>query len=154
MSLFELDGTITAIGQSVFDNNGTVYAYLEITEPGGGRTLVEKVAVCNDVGSQLSLGLSGRFYVDRIFRESGPLRCQLWGLKTEHRTVVDRKNLRKQIGIAKVLYGILTIPVLGIGFILIVSGIRMLVLSQRYDRNRFFFGGAVPPPLPLQTARI
>ncbi|MET4085589.1 hypothetical protein [Bradyrhizobium sp. S3.5.5] len=52
-------------------------AYLEITGPDGSRTLVEKVAVCNDVGSQLALGLSDLFYVDQIFRGSSQLRCEL-----------------------------------------------------------------------------
>lgn len=28
--------------------------------------MVEKVGVCNDVGSQLVLGLSGHFYIDRF----------------------------------------------------------------------------------------
>jgi hypothetical protein len=37
MDLFERDGTLTAIGQSVFSNDPTVYAYLEITDHTGWR---------------------------------------------------------------------------------------------------------------------
>lgn len=154
MSLFELEGTITAIGQSIFDNDGAVYAYLEITDQTGGRTTVDKVAVCNDVGAVLAIGLSGQFFVDRILRSSGPLRCQLWGIKTDRLAILDRKNLRRQIGLYNILRGIATIPILGLGFILIASGIRQLILADRYDRNRAFHGSAVPPPLPANAVRI
>src|SRR3954452_17808079 len=150
MSLFELHGTITSIGQSVFNNDGAVYAYVEISDAEGRRTLVEKVGVCNDVGSRLALGLSGRFYVDRFFR-SGDLRCQLWGLKTEHDVVIDATDLRVQVAVIKILKGIPAILVLGLGLILIASGIGLLVQCSRYDRRKFFFGAAVPPPLPVAT---
>lgn len=154
MSLFELEGTITAIGQSVFDNDIAVYAYLEIIDPAGGRTMVEKVAVCNDVGAVLAVGLSGQFFVDRMFRSSGALRCQLWGVRTERVAVLDRRNLRTQIGLLNILRGIATIPVLGLGFILIASGIRLLILSEQHDRNRCFYRGAIPPALPVDAVRI
>ncbi|WP_298254962.1 hypothetical protein [Bradyrhizobium sp.] len=155
--MFEIDGAITAIGQSIFDNEVVVYAYLEITDTAGTRTMIEKVAVCNDVGAVLGMGLSGRYYVDQIFRRSNSFRCQLWGVKTDRVAVIDRRNLRAQIGFLKILYGIVTIPILGLGFFLIVSGIRLLILSASYDRQRTFVGsrnGSVPPPLPARVVRI
>lgn len=63
---------VTALSQSVFDNDVTVYAYIGIEDGTGGRTLVEKVAVCNDIGSVLALGQRGRFYVDRLLRRETP----------------------------------------------------------------------------------
>jgi hypothetical protein len=153
MSLFELVGTITSIGQSVFSNDGTVYAYLEISDAEGRRTLVERVGVCNDVGSRLALGLSGRFYVDRFFR-SGNLRCQLWGVKTERDMVIDATDLRVRIAVIKILQGIPGILVLGLGLFFIASGIGLLVQCARNDRKKFFFEDAAPPPLPVATMRI
>ncbi|MDF0498166.1 hypothetical protein [Bradyrhizobium yuanmingense] len=148
-----MDGTITAIGQSVFDNSGALYAYLEITGADGGRTLVEKVAVCNDVGSRLAVGLTGLFYVDR-FRRSGELRCQLFGLKTDRASVMDGTDLRVHIGVLQILKGIPAILVFGLGLIMIASGIGLLIQCARYDRRRFFFGSAVSPPMATSTVRI
>jgi hypothetical protein len=153
MSLFELVGTITSIGQSVFNNDGAVYAYVEISDGEGRRTLVEKVGVCNDVGSRLALGLSGRFYVDRFFR-SGSLRCQLWGLKTDRDMVIDATDLRVRIAVIKILQGIPAILVLGLGLFFIGSGIGLLAQCARNNRRKFFFEGAMPPPLPVETVRI
>jgi hypothetical protein len=157
MNLFELKGTVTAIGQSVFDNDVAVYAFVEITDIEGGRTMIEKVAICNDIGAVFSTGVSGSFYIDRLFRGSGPLRCQLFGVKTDRAAVFDRLDLRKKTGMIKVLLGILTLPVIGIGLLLLLPGIHLLVLSARHDRTRFFYGaaGVGPPPLPVaQAARI
>ena len=97
MSLFELDGTITAIGQSIYDNDFHLYAYIEITDASGVRTLIEKVRVFNDVGALLAQGLTGRFYVDRIFDGANNLRCQLFGVRSDRATVLDPKDLRKRI---------------------------------------------------------
>lgn len=147
MSLFELEGTLTAIGQNVFSNDGVLYAYLEVTAGDGRRTLIEKVGVCNDVGSQLAVGISGRFYVDRFFR-SGPLRSQLWGLKTDRVSIVDDTDLRKTIAAAQIMKGIPAILIFGLGLFLIASGIGLLVQSARYNRNNFFWGGVVARRLP------
>lgn len=163
MNLFELSGTVTALGQSVFDNDMVVYAFVEITDLEGARTMVEKVAVCNDIGAVFAMGVSGSFYIDRLFRASGPLRCQLFGVKTDRVAVVDRSDLRKKVGLIKILWGILTLPVIGLGLLMILPGIHLLALSARHDRARFFYGangvhganGAMPPPLPVaQIARI
>jgi hypothetical protein len=157
MNLFELKGTVTAIGQSTFDNDVVVYAFVEITDFESGRTMIERVAVCNDIGAVFSMGVSGSFYIDRLFRASGPLRCQLFGVKTDRVAVFDRLDLRKKAGLIKVLLGILTLPVVGIGLLLLVPGIHLLVLSARHDRGRFFYGpnGVQPPPLAVApVARI
>ena len=157
MNLFELKGTVSALGQSVFDNDVVVYAFVEITDFEGGRTMIEKVAVCNDIGAVFAMGVSGSFYIDRLFRLSGPLRCQLFGVKTDRVAVFDRSDLRRKVGLIKILWGILTLPVIGLGLLMILPGIHLLVLSVRHDRSRFFQGvaGVGPPPLPVaQVARI
>ena len=59
MNLFEVEGTVTALGQNVFDNNVMIYAYIALTDTAGRRTMIEKVAVCNDIGSVLAVGQSG-----------------------------------------------------------------------------------------------
>lgn len=157
MNLFELRGKVTALGQSVFDNDIVVYAFVEITDLEGSRTMIEKVAVCNDIGTVFAMGVSGSFYIDRLFQASGPLRCQLFGVKTDRVAVFDRLDLRKQAGLLKVFWGIMTLPVMGLGLFLLFPGIHLLVLASRHDRARFFYGvnGVAPPPLPVaQVARI
>ncbi|MET4195069.1 hypothetical protein ABIB89_007699 [Bradyrhizobium sp. JR3.12] len=93
MNLFEVEGTVTALGQNVFDNNVMIYAYIAITDVSGRRTLIEKVAVCNDIGAVLELGQSRHFYLDRLFNSNNTLRCQLWGLRADGLAVVDRHNI-------------------------------------------------------------
>ncbi len=37
MSLFSISGSVTAIGQSIFNNDLSIYAYIELTEVSGRR---------------------------------------------------------------------------------------------------------------------
>jgi hypothetical protein len=153
--LFEVEGTITAIGQSIFDNNGTIYAYIEITDDSGVRTVVEKVAVLNDVNSRLHLGLRGSFFVDRIYEFSSKLRCQLWGIKADGMVVVDRKNIRAQTATIRFIMGIATLPLFGLGLVWIVNAVWHVILLCANDRNKMLGNsqGMMPTPLP-QTVRI
>lgn len=154
MNLFEVEGTVTALGQCVFDNTGMIYAYITITDASGQRTMIEKVAVGNDIGAVLAIGQSGRFYVDRLFSGNNTYRCQLWGLKADGHAVIDRRDLRTTVAWWNIGYGILTVPVFGIGLLLIFSGIRLLAGDT--DRQKLFRGGdnAFPTPLPTQPVRI
>jgi hypothetical protein len=152
MNLHELKGTVTALGQSVFDNEVVIFAYVEITDPQGKRTMIEKVAVCNDVGAVFEAGVSGTFYVDRIFRMESRLRCQLFGIKTGTRSVFDRTDLRRKVAIMKILVGLLMLPVVGLGLLLLLPGIHLLGLSVLHDRRRFFFG--TEAPAMVEAARI
>jgi hypothetical protein len=90
MGLFAINGTITAIGQSQFTSELTVYAYIEITEASGRRVTVERVAACNEADAALQLGLSGEFFFDKIFLFWRTYRCQLWGVQSDGLTVFDR----------------------------------------------------------------
>ncbi|MCK1284730.1 hypothetical protein IVB41_12470 [Bradyrhizobium sp. 44] len=145
MSLFEIEGTVTAIGQSQFDNDMSIYAFIEVTDRNGLRTLIEKVGVFNDIGAVLAPGLSGHFYVDRIYRGSGALRCQLWGVRTDRLVVMDSKDLRNRIAMAKLLGGIPAIFVFGLGLIIIAEAIYLLATAG--DRRQFFLSGDGPPTL-------
>ena len=79
--LFSIKGSVTKIGQSEFNNNAELFAYIEITEPSGRRVMIEKVVISNDVGAAFAMGVAGEFFIDRMLK-SGPVRIQLWGIKT------------------------------------------------------------------------
>jgi hypothetical protein len=61
MGLLNITGTVTAHGQSQFDNHLTIYAYLEITESSGRRIQIDRVAVCNDTAALLQWERRGIF---------------------------------------------------------------------------------------------
>jgi hypothetical protein len=155
MSLSAISGTVTAVGQSVFNNDLTIFAYLEITEASGRRTSIEKVAVCNDVMARLELGTAGEFFVDRIFRFSQSFRCQLFGIKTGGVAVLDRRDLRKRTIVAQLILGLALTPVLGIGLVLVVPNLLKALTLFTLDRRGMFYG---PDPVDAQrldqTVRI
>jgi|tagenome__1003787_1003787.scaffolds.fasta_scaffold18975417_1 hypothetical protein len=140
--LFAVKGSVTNIGQSLYNNNAELFAYIEITEPSGRRVMIEKIAVSNDVGAALAMGVTGEFFVDRIFR-SGELRCQIWGIKTHDREILDRKNLRLQVSFVQLLHGLLTIPVLGLGLLIAVPALVRLFGCVGEPRQRMFYGSGV-----------
>lgn len=137
--LFSVKGAVTNVGQSKYNNNAEVFAYVEVTEPSGRRVMIEKIVISNDVGSVFEAGIAGEFFVDRVFR-SGEVRCQLWGIKTHDREILDRKNFRLHASTAQLLYGIITIPVLGLGFILAVPALIRLLGCVNGPRRRMFYG--------------
>jgi hypothetical protein len=75
--LFAVKGSVTTIGHSEYNNNAQNFAYIEITEPSGRRVMIEKVVVSNHIGAIFAMGVTGEFFVDRVF-QSGQVRCQLW----------------------------------------------------------------------------
>lgn len=154
MGLISIEGTLSSIGQSKFDNDIIIYAYIEITKPSGERALVEKVAVCNDVAARLRLGQQGEFFIDRLFKNGPELRCQLWGLKADGTATLDSRNLRTPIMIMRILIGIPGILLFGLGLILIISSLIQLRTGGMMDRRRMFYGSAdsqlVPPSLVVR----
>jgi hypothetical protein len=142
MGLFSVNGTITAIGQSLFNNDLAIYAYLEITEASGRRLSVEKVAVCNDAASQLQLGSAGEFFFDRMYVHGGRFRCQLWGIKSDSMAVFDRRDARKFFIVHHILLGTVLLPFAGIGLFWLLPGLASLwtVLSGQADRKGLFYG--------------
>jgi hypothetical protein len=147
MSLFSISGTVTALGQSAFTNDLTIFAYLEITEASGRRVSIEKVAVCNDVMARLELGAAGEFFVDRIFRFSQSFRCQLFGIKTDGVAVLDRRDLRKRTIVAQLILGLALTPVFGIGLLLVVPNLLKALTLFTLDRHATFYG---PDPVDAQ----
>jgi hypothetical protein len=78
--------------------------------------------------------------VDRLFRYSQALRCQLWALKTANNDIIDGKDLRKRLAGIRLLLGIGLIPVLGIGLLFIGSGLFHFASSIIESRQRMFYG--------------
>jgi hypothetical protein len=153
--LFAVSGSVTTIGQSEYNNNAQKFAYIEITEPSGRRVMIEKVVVSNDTGAIFAMGVTGKFFVDRVFR-SGDLRCQLWGIKTHDREILDRKNLRLQVSLVQLMYGLVTIPVFGLGLLLAIPALVRLFGCIGEPRQRMFYGSGVShaPTSAEQVVRI
>jgi hypothetical protein len=149
MSLSAISGTVTAVGHSVFTNDLTIFAYLEITEASGGRVSIEKVAVCNDVMARLELGTAGEFFVDRIFRFSQSFRCQLFGIKADGVAVLDRRDLRKRTIVAQLILGLALTPLFGIGLVLVIPNLVKAVTLFTLDRRATFCG-----PDPGEAQRL
>lgn len=141
MSLFAIEGTVTAVGQSLFDNDVTIYAYIEITETSGRRVMVEKVGVCNDVATVFRAGMSGEFFVDRL-QSSRLFRCQLWGIKSEGREIFDSTDAREKIAIAQLIYGLLLTPLFGLGLLVAIPALFRLLQCITGARRRMFYGTA------------
>lgn len=142
MGLFKVSGTIVAIGQSEFNNKGTLYAFLEILEPSGRRVIVRNVGVLNQVASSIAPGTNGEFFFDKFFVYGRPLVSQLWGAKTVDGLVTFDNDMRKQTMAFSFLIGTLTIPLLGIGLLFIALGLLQLlfVILKAGARKRLFYG--------------
>jgi hypothetical protein len=154
MSLFSIQGTVTAAGQSQFDNALTIYAYLEITEASGRRVSIDKVAVCNDVSASLRLGQSGEIFIDRIFHYSKTYRCQLWGIKADGIATLDSIDIRKRVSSGQFLLGIMLISVFGLGLLIAAPAlIRILTLSS-VDRRKMFHGSDPAEAQRLNQQRV
>lgn len=137
-----MKGTVTALGQSQFDNVVTIYAYIEITEASGRRIQIDKVAVANDAGTLLAMGSVGEFFFDKMFVYGRRYHYQLWGIKAENMVVMDRVDARKMVTIHHIIFGTLLLPIGGLGVFWLLPGLGHLVtmLSGRVHRDRFFFG--------------
>ncbi|MCW5691006.1 MAG: hypothetical protein KIT48_01435 [Pseudolabrys sp.] len=142
MGLFKVSGTIAAIGQGEFNNHGTFYAFMEIREPGGRRVIVHNVGVLNHVASSIVLGGDSEFFFDKFFVFGRSFVSQLWGVKTTDGLVTFDNDMRKQAMAVSFLIGTLTIPLLGIGFLLIALGLLQLlfVMLKAGARKRMFYG--------------
>lgn len=142
MSVISISGTVTALGQYEFDNNVTIYAYLEITEPTGQRVMIDKVAVCNDTASLLQLGSAGDFFFDKMFVYGRQYHCQLWGIQSDTAAVIDRRNLRNIVATHHFLVGLFLLPFGGLGvfWLLPAIGSIFMMLSGGANRIRLFYG--------------
>jgi hypothetical protein len=140
MGLYSITGTVSAIGQSSFDNELHLYAYVVVTDQTGRRHMIDKVAVGNDVGSYLTIGLYGEFFFDSFFGNRSKLRCQLWGVKADAGSVIDRTNLRTMVTASNLIQGIFLLPFFGIGLFSLLRGLFQLfdAVTGRVDRQRFF----------------
>ncbi len=152
MSLFSISGSVTAIGQSIFNNDLSIYAYIELTEVSGRRVSVEKVAVCNDAAAELHVGCVGEFFFDKWYVHDARFRCQLWGVKTEEVAVLDRRDLRKSFIGYQLFCGFVLLPAFGVGLLWLLPGFASLraVLSGSVDRRKMFYGSN---PAEMQRLR-
>jgi hypothetical protein len=142
MGLFSISGTVSGIGQSIFNNDIAIYAYIEITEASGRRISVEKVAACNDAGAQLQLDVTGEFFFDKMLVFDTRFRCQLWGVKSDSAAVFDRRNLRTLFIGHNLIAGVVLLPLAGLGLLWLVPGLASLcaVVSGEVDRKALFYG--------------
>ncbi|CEG09233.1 MAG: hypothetical protein J0G33_05555 [Afipia felis] len=152
MGLFNIAGTVTALGQSQFDNIHTVYAYIEITEPSGRRVQIDKVAVCNDTAALLAMETSGEFFFDKMFVYGRRYHCQLWGIKSDNMAVMDRTNVRIMVMWHHIILGLLLMPIGFLGSFWLFPGLGHLItiLSGRVNRQERFYGSN---PAEIQRLR-
>ncbi|MBI2715682.1 MAG: hypothetical protein HYX37_14710 [Rhizobiales bacterium] len=142
MGVFNITGTIASIGQSEFNNRGTLYAFVEIIEPSGRRVLVQNVAVGNQVLPAINLGCKGEFFFDKLFVPGKPLISQMWGVKTPDGLVAFDHNMRKPQMILNLLVGILAAPILGLGIPFLILGLFQAVqlIVTTGTRQQMFYG--------------
>jgi hypothetical protein len=142
MGLYRFSGTITRLGQCEFTNDYEIYAYVEIATSSGGRQMIKKVAVFADIAACLFQGLEGDFYFDDVFVPGRRAHCQLWGIRSAERAVIDGVNLRVSMMRLNLLCGVLFTPVFGAGTLRLVAGIgqMMSMLNGSADRLKFFEG--------------
>lgn len=109
MSLLTIEGTVTALGNSTFDNNCTHYSFIEIAEKSGRTVRVENAAVRHKVQSAVSLGVAGTFYFDRVLSPFGGRLRQLYAVRTHSGfSAYDGVSLRVATIALGLQYGILT----------------------------------------------
>lgn len=140
MGLYALKGTISQFGQCEVDNDLIVYAYIEVVDAAGRRTLVKKVAVSVDVQAVIELGLEGTFFFDEVFVVGRRILSQLWGASTSDRDVIDTTNLRTILAVTNMLRGIVFTPVLGLGIPYLLAGIGQTwsLIDGSANRRRYF----------------
>ncbi|MFT3940293.1 hypothetical protein [Rhodopseudomonas sp.] len=154
MGLYALNVTITQLGQCEVDNDLVVYAFIEIVDPEGARTLVKKVAVCVDVQAVIQPGSQGTFFIDGVFVVGRRILSQLWGVSTGEREVVDYANLRAMLAASNMVRGIVFTPILGLA-LPYLFGQTWSLLDGSGNRRRYFrpvisgeVEGSSGPPLP------
>lgn len=156
MGLHSLTGTISRLGQSEFNNDIQIYAFIEITDAQGVQTLLKKVAVGVDVEAAIGQGVAGQFYFDDVFVFGRRYLCQFWAAKTATHSVVDGTNFRKMLAVANLFQGVLLTPLFGYGLPCLIAGIGQTwsLFDGSGDREKFFSDrdvaaqATVPQPLP------
>ena len=125
MKLQRVQGTIEVLGQSEFDNTGTLYGYIRFADTSGKVAIHENILVLNSCNSYLKPGLSGVFYLSRFCRSH-----ILYGLRIPGRIAEDTKlagQLRTSL-IFKIYWPL----VLGLLGILLIVGLIPLMQALRY----------------------
>ncbi|PZA10770.1 hypothetical protein DNX69_15595 [Rhodopseudomonas palustris] len=157
MGLYALEGTITQFGQCQVDNDLVVYAYIEVVDAAGLRTLIKKVAVGVDVQALIEPGMEGTFFIDEFFVVGRRILSQLWGVSTTERDVIDSANLRTMLAASNMFRGIVFTPLMGLGIPYLLAGIGQCwsLIDGSGNRRRYFdkaingdVGSRPGPPLP------
>jgi len=157
MGLYALKGTIVQLGPCELDLDLAVYAFIEIIDPQGARTLVKKVAVGADVQAVIQPGSQGTFFIDEVFMVGRRILSQLWGVSTSNRDVIDTANLRTMLAVTNMLRGIVFTPLMGLGIPYLLAGIGQTwsLINGSANRQRYFrkvtsgeVEGSSGPPLP------
>jgi hypothetical protein len=153
MGLYKLTGRITRLGQCEFTNDYEIYAFVEVTTSDGRRELIRKVAVFADIAAALLDGADAEFFFDDVFVPGGRVKCQLWGIRSADRAVIDNVNMRHSMMRYNLLCGVLFTPVFGAGALRLAAGIGQLVsvLNGSTNRSRLFDGLIVDQSKPEGT---
>lgn len=77
MSLFSVNGTVTAIGQSLFNNELAIYAFIEITEALGPTRERRESRSLQRRGLAAPAWKLRRVFFDKMYVCGGRFRCQL-----------------------------------------------------------------------------
>src|SRR5258708_1938223 len=78
MALFCERGTISRLGQSEFNNDFCIYAFIEISTPEGERRLLKKIIVFSDMHAAMDVGMEGQFFFDDVFVHGRRYLAQFW----------------------------------------------------------------------------
>ncbi len=142
MGVFNVTGTIAAIGQCEFNNRGTLYAFIDIVEPSGRRVSVQNVAIGNQVAPAIVLGTAGEFFFDKLFVPGRRFVSQMWGVKTSDGLVALDNNMRTSQAFLNVIVGVVALPLLGLGIPFLVLGIFQLfqLVALAGTRQERFYG--------------
>jgi hypothetical protein len=97
---------------------------------------------------RLRVGMTGEFFIDRIFQFSQSFRCQLFGIKAEGNAVLDRRDLRKRTILAQLIFGLMLTPVFGIGLLVVPALLKAVTLGA-VDGHGMFYG-----PDPAEAQRM
>lgn len=146
MALFEVRGTVTAIGSGIVTGAGVLYDFIEITDDSGHQFNVKYAFVGGQAARGLGLDVRGDFLFDRVFFYGiAPWSVckQLYAVRMDNgHAIYDTSSMRTAAIIHHLKVGLLlVIFAFGIAFLAVAAlqiGKSLLTIGTR--RARFLYG--------------